>query len=331
MKKFVITILCFLGVPVLLLLGLYLWTDPFRCVHPFDINNTDATNREYLSTELYLHNRDSIHYDSFVFASSRGCGINTYTWKMYLDTTAQPFLFQAWSETVTGEYLKMKYLDETGVEIKNALILLDIPGAFKEKQLSHDALDMKHYLFTDGNRFTYNTWQFFNYLQKPSGWVKAFKNRNTRMVYGADPITNDWDRENKNHYGILPEPDSLKNCTKATIQTLMAEIEGKTDEDAEVSPMLVTNEMEYILSEMKRFLDTHHTDFKLILTPAICYNHPTINPTDLEILQEIFGVDRVYNYTGPNEYTRNVNNYMDPGHFGEYVGYKILSEIYNWK
>lgn len=84
MKKFLLVISLTLGLPILLLMAVYVWTDPFCSLRDFDINNVDATNREYLSTELFLRNKDNYTYDSFVFASSRGGGINTYTWKMYL-------------------------------------------------------------------------------------------------------------------------------------------------------------------------------------------------------------------------------------------------------
>lgn len=326
MKKFVITILCFLGVPVLLLLGLYIWTDPFRCVHPFDINNTDATNREYLSTELYLHNRDSIHYDSFVFASSRGGGINTYTWKMYLDSTAQPFLFQAWGETLTGEYLKMKYLDESGVEIKNAIILLDIPGSFRTPQLVHDALGIKHFMFTDGSRVSYNAWQFFNYIQKPSEWLKSIRKRNISLPYEADPVTNDWDAENRYNYMDIPPQDSLKSCSEMTRKSFYAKV-GDRD-SAGTSEVLINSNYEKILREMKRILDKHHTNYHVVLSPAIVYTNPSVNPIDLELLKDIFGQGRVHDYTGDNEINRDINNFSDPSHFGLRVGYQIMKEIY---
>ena len=106
MKRFVYTILVFIAIPLILLVGLYIWTDPFRCLHDFDINDVDATNREYLSTELFLRNNPTYHYNSFIFSSSRGGGMNTYQWKQYLPEGAKPFLFQAWGESLTGIELK---------------------------------------------------------------------------------------------------------------------------------------------------------------------------------------------------------------------------------
>ena len=78
MKRFLITISIGIAIPLVTLIAIYLWTDPFRCLHAFDINDVDITNREYLSTELFLRNEPIYHYNSFIFSSSRGGGMNTY-------------------------------------------------------------------------------------------------------------------------------------------------------------------------------------------------------------------------------------------------------------
>ena len=215
MKRFLLTILIFIAVPLILLVGIYLWTDPFRCIHDFDINDVDATNREYMSTELFLRNNPTYHYNSFIFSSSRGGGMNTYQWKQYLPEGATPFLFQAWGESLTGIELKMNYLNENNVSIDNALILFDIPSSFAAyNQLPREALSMKHYMFTSHTKFGYNVMQYLNFIQSPSLWIKSIKNRaaGVRMSCESDTVTNDWDGSNRYHYTELPAQDSLKQC-----------------------------------------------------------------------------------------------------------------------
>ena len=68
MKKFLLILSLVLVSPIILLFGLYLYTDPFRTLHSFNPNDIDATNREYLSTELFLQNKDKYSYNSFVFS-----------------------------------------------------------------------------------------------------------------------------------------------------------------------------------------------------------------------------------------------------------------------
>lgn len=329
MKRYVITILLFVAIPLILLVGIYLWADPFRCLHEFDINDIDVTNREYLSTELFLRNEPTYHYNSFIFASSRGGGMNTYQWKQYLPEGAQPFLFQAWSETVTGIELKLEYLSEHQIPIDNALILIDIPGSFKKEQLSHEALSLKHYIFTCQSKLEYNTIQFWNFIQKPSLWTQSLlkQMRRTKIACESDTITNDWEASNKYNYTELPPQDSLIHCVGMARRTFFAEVEHSNNIVKESVP-LITNRFESQLHHICAILDEKHTDYHVIITPAPCYTNPTINPKDLEKLVGIFGDERVHNYSGKNKMTEDYNNFSDPGHFGLRVGYMIIEDIY---
>lgn len=329
MKRFVITILVFIAIPLIPLVGMYLWTDPFRCIHAFDINDVDATNREYLSTELFLRNNPTYHYNSFIFASSRGGGMNTYQWKQYLPDGAQPFLFQAWAESLTGIELKMDYLNEHHIPIDNALILIDIPEAFRKEQLPHEALSMKHYLFTNQSKFGYNVIQFWNFIQKPSFWKKSIMNKlqGGSVSCESDTITNDWVRENRYHYTELPPQDSLKQCSEISRRAFFERI-ARSGGIVDVSEPLINEYFEKKLYHIQTILNVNHTDYHIILTPGYCYTDLAVSPKDLVILQQIFGVDRVHNYTGKNYMTEDYNNYIDPGHFGLRVGFMMVQEIY---
>lgn len=330
MKRFLIVILCFIGVPLTLLLGVYLWTDPFKCLYPFDVNDTDNTNREYLSTELFLRNETSQQYNSFIFSSSRGCGMNTYRWKTYLREDAHPFVFQAWSETLSGVEMKMEYLDEHHVAMDNVLIMLDIPGSFKKDQSSIDAMTMKHFVFTGGTRTSYNAKQYFNFIQKPSLWVSSLLKKERGEVEGchSDTITNDWNKDNRFRYSEMPNQDSLKDCSEISRRTFLSKVQHQDSLAVEVSKPLVTKAFEDQLRHIKSILDKNRSDYYIILSPAYCYTNPAANPSDLEKLRSIFGADRVFDYTGKNEMTDDYNNFTDPNHFGQRVGWMILEDIY---
>lgn len=332
MKRFLLTILTFIVVPLILLASIYLWTDPFRCIHDFDINDVDVTNREYLSTELFLRNEPIYHYNSFIFSSSRGGGMNTYQWKTYLPEDAQPFLFQSWSETITGIELKLNYLHENHVPIHNALILLDIPASFNNDQLPHKALSMKHYIFTGHSKFQYNMIQYLNFIQKPSLWIKSINKQmhGIHISCGTDTITNDWDANNRLHYMELPDMDSLKKCSEMTRHTFLITLEH-SPKVVEESKSLINSQYGKQLQHIKSILEENHTDYHIIITPAPCYTSPSINPNDLAILQSIFGIERVHDYSGKNEFTEDYNNFSDPGHFGLRVGYLIIEDIYKPK
>ncbi len=330
MKRFLKCIGLFVGIPVLLLLGLYIWTDPFKCIHPFDVRDVDNTNREYLSTELFLRNEESQHYNSFIFSSSRGCGMNAYRWKTYLPAEAHPFIFQAWSETLTGIEMKMSYLDKHQVPLDYVLIMLDIPGAFKKEQLSHEAMTLKHFIFTGKSRVSYNAIQYFNFIQKPSLWVSSVRKKvkGSKTACHSDTITNDWSKRNKYCYAEIPEQDSLKDCSETTRQTFLSKIAHRKKDEVVVSEPLISVSFENQLRHIKTILDGNKSDYYVILSPAYCYTNPAVNPADLEKLKEVFGADRVYDFTGKNGMTDDYNNYTDPNHFGQRVGWMILEKIY---
>lgn len=330
MKHFLITILLGFGGPLLILLGVYLWTDPFRCLHEFDINDIDATNREYLSTELFLRNYPTQQYNAFIFSSSRGGGFNTYTWKTYIGEEARPYLFQAWGESLTGIELKMKYLDKHDVAIDYAIIMFDIPGTFGKVQLSHEALGMKHWIFTGGSHFSYNAIQFYNFIQKPSFWIKNIRKTlaHSKEACCSDTISNDWENDNYKNYVTLPQQDSLKKCTEMTRRTFRAQLNSVQDSVQKVSYPVITEHFIEQLQHMKAILAKQNTDYHIVLSPAICYLHSSVNPVDLEILENIFGKERVHDYTGKNELTKDYNNFSDPNHFGLRVGYLIMQDIY---
>ena len=330
MKKFLLVISFTMGLPILLLLIIYLYTDPFCTIRDFDLSHTDETNREYQSMELFLRNKDKYHYDSFVFASSRGTSINTYTWKMYLPHEAQQYLFQAWSESLTGIELKLKYLDENDIPIRNALVLIDIPGTFVENQLPHESLTLKHYLLTGQPRWVYNGIHFFNFIQKASLWVESINETIKHMPhpFTSDSITNDTHIDNINHYASLPLQDSMMSTTNEVRQNFYARITNKSIDDIQMSPKLINDEFAYQLRNIKFIFDEHNTNYQIIIAPGYCYTTQYINTADLAILQDIFGKEMVHDYSAPNDLNMDYNNFVDPGHFDLHTGFIMLQEIY---
>lgn len=328
MKRFLITIFCSVLAPILVVLAIFIWTDPFKILHPFDIYNTDATNREYMSMELFKRNYEKQQYNSFVFCSSRGGGINTYQWRQFLPEGAKPYLFQAWSESLTGMEQKMQYLTEHNVSMENVLILIDIPSTFNQDQLPSEPLSLKHYELTGKSRWTYVATQFRNFGKKPSLWVTSIKKQmnGVSILYCADTISNDWDATNSVTYTQLPPQDSLKGCTEQTRYTFFKSIEHRTE--IPVSKPLIDAGFEQQLHHIKALLDSHHSTCKVLITPSCCCNGPKINPKDWDLLCAIFGQENVYDYSGENDISMDYNNFSDPGHFGLRAGWLIMNTIY---
>lgn len=332
MKRFLIRVILSVGIPILVLLAIFTITDPFKTLRPFSLQYFNESNRDYLSSELFLKNDPVYHYNSFVFGSSRCCGFNTYQWKHYLPAGASQYMFQAWGETLTGIEQKIDYLDKNGNSINNAIVMFDIPGTFDKKQSPKEVLSIHHYRFSGQSKLAFETFLFGGFALKPSQWYSAIKSycSPTIKAFPADTVSNDWWANNRTlDIGIQPPKDSLKSCSEKTRSVFFKEIEGKTDLDLKESKPCITSTYYRQLTHMKAVFDKHQTDYRIVISPAYCYNHPRINADDLRILQEIFGKENVFDYSGKNEITTDYYNFSDPNHFGLNVGWQIIEDLYH--
>lgn len=330
MSRFIIRLALFILIPISVLVFLYFISDPYKTLKPFSLDYFDDTNRDYISSELFLINNPSNKYDSFIFGSSRGCGINTYHWAKYLPEGSRQFLFQSWSETLTGIEQKIAYIDHLQ-KIKNAIILIDIPGTFAEKQVPAEAMAIKDPVFSGHPRWKYQAILLYDFIQKPSQWLKAIKQviHNSKPIASFDIVSNDWNQNNyKADLNTPPKKDSLNNLSKSARKDFLNDLK-EDDSRIKVAPPLIDGKMEQQLRHIKDIFDKNGTDYKIVITPGYCYSYPTVSREDLEIIENVFGKESVYNYSGKNYLTTDYNNYSDPNHFGQYVGWYIIENLYN--
>ncbi len=314
MQKILVRIVLFLGIPFLLILGSYAITDPFNTLYPFSLKKPSSPNREYQTFELFKRNYQRERYNSFIFGSSRCSAINSYHWKSYLPDSSRQFLFQSWVETLTGITQKINYLDKKKCEIKNVLILFDIPGSFSPKQELTETISIKHYELSNKPKLYYHTNQFLSYM-KPSviyNSIKSYINFKEEIP-SYDTISNDWNANNK-FIKTQPLPDSTLNKEKFILFS------------EKVSVPLITQQFEKQLRFIKQILIKNKTNYKIIITPA--YQKVKINNKDLFILQKIFDKKNIYDYTGNNEISTDKYNFFDINHFDSNIGWKIIDDIY---
>lgn len=302
--------------------------DPYKTLKPFSLEYFDSTNRDYLSSELFLLNYPEQKYDSFIFGSSRGCGLNTYHWAKYLPEGSNQFLFQAWSETLTGIEQKIEFIDGKGYELNNAIILFDIPGSFSDNQSPTDAMTIKDPRFSRQPIWKYQLNLLADFMQKPSQWVRAVWKSHPRIDF--DIVSNDWGINNRYmDFDIPPAKDSLNNLSPRAKTSFLIDNYNKTDDDLVCSDPVIGNDAKQKLRNIKRIFDNNRTDYRIIITPGYCYSYPSISPVDLNFLKQVFGTENVFNYSGKNYLTEDYNNFSDPNHFSQYVGWEILEDIYN--
>ena len=68
------------------------------------------------------------------------------------------------------------------------------------------------------------------------------------------------------------------------------------------------------------------TNCHVVVSPL--YDQVRLNPSDLAALEDIFGAERVHDYSGVNAITADRHNYYEPYHYRPTVARHIMQEIY---
>ena len=71
------------------------------------------------------------------------------------------------------------------------------------------------------------------------------------------------------------------------------------------------------------------TKYKIVLGPT--YDQHNFNQQDLDILIKYFGEENIYNFSGINDYTKNIANYYEIYHYKPSVANDIMNKIYATK
>ena len=334
MKRYLAKLALFAGTPIVILSVIYFITDPFCVMKPFSLDYFDDANRDYTSVELFMMNKDSHHYNSFIFGSCGLGGINSYHWQSKLNPGDEQFVFQSWGETLTGIEDKIVWLHENNIPIDNAMIMIDIPSSFSSDQLSSKAVLMHDPKMSRVSRLKWHWDMYLNFLQKPSFWIESVHEWYDRTQKGKtttisfDTTTNDMIARSSTGFNEMPKLDSMRNITSSNLSALCRDIEMMNEQQQEASKILITEKYEKQLRNIRHIFDACHTNYRIFIKPGIYYTSIKINADDFSLLQSIFGESYVFDYSGKNEITYDLNHYYDNAHFGLSAGWLIVEEMY---
>ena len=94
-----------------------------------------------------------------------------------------------------------------------------------------------------------------------------------------------------------------------------------------ILPKIIKPQGTMMLEDIKTIFDKHNTNYKIVISPL--YDQKKLNPMDLKLLQNIFGEQNIFDYSGINEITNDFHNYYETSHYRKKVGDRIMNEIYN--
>lgn len=306
--------------------------DPFKIWFSYNdyyLNSPVTLNRDHVCFNIYQKNKDSIEYDSFILGSSRSLAFNTNSWKSKLKGKCEPFHFDASGEGVFGINNKLKFLDQTNVNIKNVLIVLDeysmkidtnqnvyflmshpeLSGESKFEYYStflKASLDLRFIVaYLDYKIFKKHRPYFASYISKfePSG------NTKTGDFY-YDTYEQNIKSDSISFYNKLINNGVFYNRihTKKFCGTPIQKREREQ------------------LNSIAALLKKHGCNYKIVVSPM--YEQIPLSPARCNLLDSLFGKKNIYNFSGVNDYTNEIGNYYENIHFRPAVAESILNKMY---
>lgn len=328
MKRFIIRFTIFL-IPFFVILIYYVIADPFMVVQKHDnyfpkLSYKECNNDAYRGIRLMDFYKDSINYNSFIVGSSRSDFYYVDEWKKYIGEDANCFHFNQSGDNLQGSYDRIRYLYNRFEKIDNLLWIID--AKFLE-DISHrnGHLFIAPYQVTEKWDFISFHYEFFktfltyefqsNYLKKLMG----NEIQNNVLPHYYIPITNELHKEvadsmltvnSKEYYALLPSEYQLYDRDSVQI----------------INYPVIKDKQKQILYHIKELINKSNTNCKIVVSPL--YDQVKLNPIDLGILQNIFGKNNVYDFSGINEFTNNPLNYYENSHYRPILCNEILSIIY---
>jgi hypothetical protein len=320
--KFLLYLIIIVAIPSLL----YLKRDVY-----YDFGLKDNYSWKYffqslgdISTKKLL--ASSIDYNSFIFGSSRSTSVSgCYLQKKIPDSRF--FHYANWNETIGGIERKLELIDSLGYKIENVVIYIDTDYSFADDGMVNPN---DHYLLTNQtrNRYLLNHYKsFFTNMNMDKLKIllglriegEGFPDwESDRYTNDPNQICND---SALAHYGDINESEDHINKIESLRKSGF--LYERHDKPGYLSEQ-ISDEEKSTLWSIKGLFKKHNTNHYVVITPL--YDQNKFAASDQKILEECFG-DRLYDFSGVNDFTNNVYNYPDRSHFQRYISKSILDSV----
>ena len=326
MKRF-IKKLTFYLIPLMLLFGLIVVTDPYKILYEYEDYSYKhfTVNRHYVSTQYFLDNYQKNQYNAFIFGNSRTLAFQTKDWKDYLPSQALPYHFDASGESVYGMMKKVSLVDSLSEQLEQVIIVLD-------RLIFLEPDERNHPLFQLHPALNGTSWVKFYQVFLLSIFERNF------IPYYIDYIA---DGLITKILGKIPKEVVYTSVSNDVIMATWEE-ELATSEEAffakyeayfierpeieTTSEVIITEKHKLYLTQIQDILQGREANYKVIIGPD--YRQVKFNPADLKFLTNLFGVENLYDFSGKNEYTIDVRNFYDGSHYRPFIAKDILKQVY---
>ena len=330
MKKFVLHIIVFC-IPMFVILGIYVYMDVFKIFGHYDCyyqkNDFIEINRGYVSTENYINKRERYQYDSFIWGNSRSIRYSINDWKTHLPAGSSCYHFDGSAEVSDVLTKKIIFADKMGSKIKNALIVID-SSVFTRSSSDFTHLSETPPILEDNNNLLLFHARFLRVFFNPkflyaiadyklNGILRPYMH-DIFLTYpmGYDSITNEL-----SFYYLEDLIRKGKYFDKKRISCFT-----NFQRPGEINGAVISKDHIEELNTIKDIFTKHQTDYRIIISPL--YDQVKMNPKDIEILNNIFGKNRVFDFSGVNKWNSDYHNYYEASHYRPCVAKEIMEIVY---
>ena len=334
MKRFVLLTLVAL-LPVMAVVALYLVRDPFHVVKPYrgKIYNPGDTisltiNWGHVTVESFKYFNPTEHFDSFIFGSSLSGYYRIKDWKTHLPADARPFHFNASRETLYGILNKLKYLRSQGVKMKNVLIIME-DEMLMRRPLDQDVLFVQH----PETAREVSWWDFhqlyFNAYRHPEliAYLVCPEKMTQKVLDEGYATTDVSDRDERINEGCYTLADSLIATNPDAFFTPEHVAEYSLPLKELPCPPKIDGPVKALLEAIATILVKQGVDYQIIIPPH--YGYEAIDSSDLYQMEQIFGQQRVHDYSHDPEMGSDVHYYYDDGHLVAEACAKLMDSAYH--
>jgi len=335
-RSFLIKLTLF-STPFLVLVGLYFYLDPFRVFKHYDAYYQSGKpmyvcpNKDVVSTENWINHSPEFAYDSYIFGNSRSIYYQVGIWKDYIHREASKcYHFDASGESIFGVTKKIAFIDSRKTHIANALLVIDAA------LLNQDKNSAGHIFIKDPNISGQNPLAFqidclkdffdFNFMSayfdfKLSGKVKEYMKRDFILddrPFFYDYVTNEM-RQDFFETMIKKDPTEYYGPRKNIFYT-------RDTTSPKIAKAVIRAPQAELLNTIAAIFKKDSTSYRIVISPL--YDQQQINPADLSFLKDLFGKDKVFDFSGINAFTNNIQNYYETSHYRPHVASAIMKQIY---
>ena len=307
--------------------------DPFLVIDHYDNyyacrKGAYSLNQGYVGTSNLDNHYAEFQWNSFILGNSRSRYWKIDEWTKFLPAGSIGYHYDAHTESLTGIEKKVQYLDQKGIDIKNALIVID-KSVLRQIKPVEEGIFMLPPQLVDGNNwltFQYRhfiTFANFDFLKEYFAPTKPEAELTTDDLMWGEYMDYDY---TKNEISQTIIEKRIAEGTYYTESLYKSQFEGQQYPDFP-SRVYIKEEEKQILQEIARILRKHNTDYRIVISPL--YEQSRINPQDLQTLKVIFGEDKVFDFSGANRYSADYHNYYERSHYRPCVASELMKEVYS--